>query len=69
MEKSESLQCPECKSKNVAWILWGYPNMDAIQEQLDKGEITLGGCIITDNDPKWECNVCNHMWGERDDDE
>ena len=41
--------------------------MELIQDELDKGEITLGGCLIGDNDPKWECNVCNHMWGERDD--
>ena len=69
MEKTEHQQCPQCKSKNVAWILWGYPNMNLIQEELDKGEITLGGCLIGDNDPKWECNECNHRWGERDDDE
>ena len=68
MEKTEQERCPKCKSKNVAWILWGYPNMNLIQEELDKGEITLGGCIITDNDPKWECNDCSWRWGERDDD-
>ena len=69
MKKTESLQCPQCNSKNVAWILWGYPKMELIQDELDKGEITLGGCLIGDNDPKWECNECNHRWGERDDDE
>jgi len=59
--------CPECKSINVAWIFWGYPgNMKAIEEELDKSEIVLGGCVITDQDPKWECNDCLTRWGERD---
>jgi len=59
--------CPECKSKNVAWIFWGYPgNTKTIEEDLDKGEIILGGCRVSDHDPKWECNECHHTWGERD---
>jgi len=59
--------CPECKSKNVAWIFWGYPgNIKTIEEDLDKEEIILGGCLVSDHDPKWECNECHHRWGERD---
>ena len=61
--------CPECNGTNIALILWGYPgNMDAIKEELEKGKIVLGGCLVTDHDPKWGCNVCNHRWGKRDDD-
>ena len=66
---TDELICPECKSKSIALIFWGYPNMDSIQNELDRGEITLGGCMISDNDPKWECNECGWRWGERDDDE
>jgi hypothetical protein len=59
--------CPNCNSENVAWIFWGYPgDMSAIKEDLDKGEIVLGGCVITEHDPKWECIDCHHRWGERD---
>ena len=61
------MKCPECSSSSVAVILWGYPDMSAIQEKLDKKEIALGGCYVTDNDPKWECNDCNHQWGKRED--
>ena len=61
---TDELICPECRSKSVALILWGYPNMDTIQEELDRGKITLGGCMISDNDPKWECNDCGHRWGD-----
>ena len=60
--------CPECNSKNVAWIFWGYPgDMDWYLKGIESKEIVPGGCIVTDHDPKWECNSCNHQWGERED--
>ena len=62
------MNCPKCTSTSVAEIFWGYPgNLDTMTEQLDKKEIVLGGCIVSDNDPKWKCNDCHHRWGERDD--
>ena len=65
-EKYQS--CPECKSKSVALIFWGYPGDSSIMEQqVEKKEIVMGGCIVTDHDPKRECNSCHHRWGERED--
>ena len=62
------MNCPECGKSWIAEIRWGYfPCTDVIQDKLDKKEITLGGCLVTDNDPKWECNNCHHQWGERED--
>ena len=59
--------CPECKSKNVALILWGLQEMtESLTKELDQGKITLGGCLVSDHDPKWECNNCHHKWGERE---
>ncbi len=59
--------CPICKSKNVAWIFYGYPgDMEWYLEAIAKKEIVGGGCEISFDDPKWECNECNHGWGERD---
>jgi len=59
--------CSKCKSNHIAELLWGYPpDMDAIEEKLEKKEIVLGGCLVTDHDPKWECNNCHHRWGERE---
>jgi hypothetical protein len=61
------LKCPNCDKSWIAEILWGYPpKMDSMDEALEKKEIVLGGCIVTDNDPKWKCNNCNYKWGERD---
>ena len=67
MTKSHPL-CPSCKSNDVARIFWGYPGeSDSLKKKLKQRKIILGGCLVTDNDPKWECNACNHRWGERDD--
>ena len=61
------MNCPKCKSNTVAEIFWGYPgNLSSIEEQLEKKEIILGGCIVSDHDPKWECNSCHYRWGERE---
>ena len=62
--------CPSCNSKNICPIFWGYPaDMEWYLEALAKEEIALGGCIVSDNDPKWECNDCKHRWGKREDEE
>jgi len=57
------LECPSCNSENVAWILWGYPDcMDKIKQELEDGKIILGGCLVNDHDPEWECNDCHHRF-------
>jgi len=59
--------CPECNGTWIAEILWGYPSdMTPIEEALERKEIVLGGCLVTNHDPRWECNSCYHKWGERD---
>jgi len=62
------LKCPECNSSNVAEILWGYIlDVESISGELERGEFVLGGYLVSDHDPKWECNDCRHRWGERED--
>ena len=59
--------CPSCKSKNTCKIFWGFPgDMEWYLEAVAKKEIVPGGCTVTDNDPKWECNDCSNRWGKRD---
>lgn len=51
--------CPNCQSTNHAEILWGLPaDMKEIEGQLNRQEIVLGGCLVTNHDPFWECNEC-----------
>ena len=59
--------CPECNKTWIAEILWGYPaDMKSLEEALEKKEIVLGGCLVTNHDPRWACNNCHHRWGERE---
>ena len=61
------MKCPNCNKEGIAEILWGYPeDVESIKEELDRKEIVLGGCLVTDHDPTWECNECNHRWGYAD---
>ncbi len=61
------MKCPNCSKSWIAEILWGYPaDMKSLEDSLEKKEITLGGCLVTDHDPTWDCNECNHRWGERE---
>ena len=62
------MNCPNCNKKWIAEILWGYfPDIELLEETLEKKKIVLGGCLVTNHDPKWECNSCHHQWGERED--
>jgi len=61
------LQCPSCNCKNIAIIFWGFSgDMKELEKEIEEKKIVLGGCIVTDHDPKWECTDCYHRWGERD---
>jgi hypothetical protein len=56
--------CPRCGSRNTAQILWGMPAFtEELQEKLDKKEIVLRGCCITETDPSHQCNKCNKDFG------
>jgi len=65
-----TLMCPKCNSKNFALIFWGFPGDydEEMEKQVERKEIVMGGCVVTNHDSKWECNDCLHRWGERDDD-
>jgi len=61
----EELNCPACDKTWVAEILWGYPkDADSMVDALEKKEVVLGGCVISGHDPRWECNNCQHRWGD-----
>lgn len=59
--KQKTHNCPECDSEKVARIVFGYPG-EEMMEQSERGEIVLGGCCVTENDPEWRCNDCENEW-------
>ena len=65
--KKKTPPCPKCKSTKTAWIFYGYPaDMEKYLEAVAKKKIVPGGCIISENDPKWECTDCKYRWPEGD---
>jgi hypothetical protein len=54
-------KCPSCDTDNVVPIVYGYPDPETM-ESSERGELSLGGCCVTENDPEWHCKKCEHEW-------
>jgi hypothetical protein len=56
--------CHNCGSKKIATILYGLPAYTSkLETGFAAGEIILGGCCVTEDDPLWECSSChNEFW-------
>jgi hypothetical protein len=50
-------KCPNCGSTRTIPIIYGLPTMEtAIKAQ--NGEVEIGGCIVTGDDPQRCCQDC-----------
>jgi predicted RNA-binding Zn-ribbon protein involved in translation (DUF1610 family) len=57
-------KCPRCGSRDNATILRGYPAFtEKLQDEMDRGKVVLGGCVVTGFDPRWVCNSCGVKFG------
>lgn len=57
-------RCPDCGSGKVARILYGLPEFDdELERKIEAGEVVLGGCVITGDDPTRCYLECRHRWG------
>jgi len=49
----------------VAWILYGLPHFTTeLERELDEQRAVLGGCVLFDESPQWQCVACGHRWGK-----
>ena len=55
--KRKPKKCPICTSADVVDIIYGIPSYELFQ-QAENRKVALGGCCITDDDPKWKCLDC-----------
>lgn len=53
--------CPACGGKLLP-IVYGLPGPEAC-EAAERGEIALGGCIVTGDDPRLACTACGERFG------
>ena len=55
-------KCPECHDEgSIIEIAYGYPG-EEMRDKYEKGEIKLGGCLVSEDNPNWHCNKCGHEW-------
>ena len=53
-------KCRACGSDAVLTITYGL-----LPEPPGLGEV-IGGCIVRDDSPVWECGTCGARWGRLD---
>jgi DNA-directed RNA polymerase subunit RPC12/RpoP len=59
--------CSECGSKRIAKIVYGLPHFsDEERRDVELGKIVLGGCVLTGEDPVWECADCGKAFWRTD---
>ena len=57
-------KCPKCSKKDsIVPIVYGYPSPEMIDD-FDEGNVSLGGCSISDANPDYECNACGNKWSK-----
>lgn len=52
--------CPVCGGHGIP-IAYGLPMMEAAEAEK-RGEVVLGGCAVTAEDPDHRCRECGHEW-------
>lgn len=55
--------CPQCGSKNILRIIYGYPSQELLNA-AKQGKVLLGGCVIYDSSPEYECKDCHKQWNK-----
>ena len=50
-------KCPKCNNK-LTEIVYGMPSSELFEAE-ERGEVILGGCCVSDDDPKYHCKKCN----------
>jgi predicted RNA-binding Zn-ribbon protein involved in translation (DUF1610 family) len=59
--KSNKYVCPICNKKSVVKIVYGYPSQELLDEAIKK-EVVLGGCIVDEANPEFQCLQCGNQW-------
>lgn len=56
------MACPTCGSTDRARIVYGLPGPE-LMEAAERGEVVLGGCCVSDDDPRYACRACGQRYG------
>ncbi|MEX1336714.1 MAG: hypothetical protein AB1Z66_15585 [Candidatus Limnocylindrales bacterium] len=54
-------RCPNCAELVVPLpIVYGYPSPELFEEAA-AGRVRIGGCVISGDDPEYECPMCHEV--------
>ena len=53
-------RCPQCRGRGAP-ILYGMPTAD-LGELADLGVISIGGCVVAEDQPDFTCIACGATW-------
>ena len=57
MSGEQNVECPFCESEETIPIVYGLPGPELLAE-AGRGEVALGGCVITFDSPDHKCTDC-----------
>jgi len=72
--KPLGIVCNKCGSEEITEISYGLPGWiivdepidPRIQSLIDESRIVLGGCVISEDSPKYFCRKCKNKFGKVD---
>ena len=72
--KTPGIVCDRCGSEEITEISYGLPGWiivdepidPRIQSLIDENLIVLGGCVISEDSPKYFCRKCKNKFGKAD---
>ncbi len=50
-------RCPAFGEAQVVPIRYGFPTQESFSDET-AGTVVLGGCVVTNHDPAWQCTAC-----------
>lgn len=60
-------RCPKCGSTDVGKYFYGLYEPDGrdtvLNDDIAKGRLIPGGCMIDESSPRYRCNNCSYRWG------
>lgn len=54
-------RCPHCAAQKVVPIAYGLPSTE-LEDRARRGEINLGGCLVSGDQPTMYCGACHSEW-------
>ena len=57
---NKTATCPVCGGSCIPFV-YGLPGWE-VGESAERGEVVIGGCVISDKNPDFRCSQCGHEW-------